>query len=360
MRDGLTSRRAVAVLTALIAVAGARPARAQGQSRFSVDSTIEIDSFGGDNAVSRPNIIVDVAGVARLGNGWLLYGRPWMRQPRTSEWDAYLYQAALQYQRSGRVAMRVDLGYIASPVGLGMMDTRPGVNPTIMPHLTYFTPLPAFDVKTPRVGPIAATYPLGGQVTMSSGKWDARAALVNTAPTRVFQIGQVNPQAAPVVEGGAGISPRTGMRFGFSFAHGDYVSAEEISPARTRGRSLTQVAVEGEYGFRYTRLSGELVRDALETASSTAEAYEWFIQGTQTLTPRWFVAGRSEGTSAPGFQTATLDRGRTAFLIDEVTVGFRISPEFTLRTSVVGRKAFTRSEWDRQYGASAVWAHRWW
>ena len=59
-----------------------------------------------------------------------------------------------------------------------MMDTRPGVNPTIAGHVAYFTPLPAFDRGLPRVQAIASTYPLGGQVTVSTNRWDARGALV--------------------------------------------------------------------------------------------------------------------------------------------------------------------------------------
>ena len=338
----------------------ALPAAAQEPSRVSVDSTIEADVLRGDNTLDRPNVIVDVAAVARLGNGWLAYVRPWLRQPRTSDVDAYLYQAALQYQRAGRVSTRLDLGYIASPVGLGMMDTRPGVNPTIMPHMTYLIPMPAFEAGGPRISPLASTYPLGGQLTVSGRRWDARAALVTTAPTRVFQIGQSNPAATPVVEGGAGISPVTGLRLGVSFARGDYVTARELGPSATSGRQLTLVGIEGEWGFGHTALSGEVVRDSLETVSGTVAAYEWFAQGTQTLTPRWFVAARSEGASAPGLSTPTTIRGRTVMHLDEATVGFRVSPELSLRASVIGRKSFTRADWDHQAGISLVWAHRWW
>jgi hypothetical protein len=44
----------------------------------------------------------------------------------------------------------------------------------------------------------------------------------------------------------------------------------------------------------------------------------------------------------------------------EATVGYKVSTDFTLRGSVMGRKAFTRSAWDQQAGVSLVWARRWW
>ena len=60
-----------------------------------------VDLFRGEDTVDRPNIVVDVTGVVRLADGWRLYVRPWFRQPRTAEWDKEIYQAAIQYERSG-------------------------------------------------------------------------------------------------------------------------------------------------------------------------------------------------------------------------------------------------------------------
>jgi hypothetical protein len=129
----------------LIALLSGATVHAQSPSHFAVESTIAVDTLRGDNAVHRPNIVVDLTGTLRLGDGWLVYVRPWFRQPRADDWDREIYQAALQYERSGAVATRVDVGYIASPSGLGIMDSRPADNPTILPHLAYFTPMPAFD-----------------------------------------------------------------------------------------------------------------------------------------------------------------------------------------------------------------------
>jgi hypothetical protein len=345
----------------LLTLLCAAPAAAQTAERFSLDSSMSVDLFRGQNAVDRPNIIIDITGVVRIGGGWLFYVRPWLRQPRSTEWDDEIYQAALQYQRSGPISTRIDLGYIVSPIGLGMMDTRPSVNPTIAPHLTYFTPMPVFDPGAPRIPAIASTYPLGGQVTLSTDRWDARAAVVSSAPTRIHTIGREgNPRSTPVLELGGGITPTTGLRLGVSLARGNYATGQELRVPADEGRELTLVGFEGEYAFNYTKISGELIRDRLETAVGTETAVTWFIQGMQTLSPRWFLAARQEGTSAPPLRTGIVVGSRTTYHSTEATVGFRLSTDFTLRSSFLSRKAYARTEWDQQAGVSVVWAHRWW
>jgi hypothetical protein len=209
--------------------------------------------------------------------------------------------------------------------------------------------------------PIAASYPLGAQATVSAIKWDVRGAVVNAAPTRVFEIGEnPNPRTTPFTVVGGGVSPTPGLRVGGSFGTGDYAAPEELTGASTTARRVTQAAIEAEYAFAYTKVSAEFVRDRFDTAIAPALAYEWFVQGAQTITPRWFGAGRVEGTSAPGLTTASGTGPRKQFRVLEGTLGFRLTSDFTLRASIVGRKAFTRTTWDRQAGASLVWARRWW
>jgi hypothetical protein len=119
------------------------------------------------------------------------------------------------------------------------------------------------------------------------------------------------------------------------------------------------VALEGEYSFGYTKLSGEVVRDRLETAIGAEVAYTWFLQGMHTLTPRWFVAARQEGVAAPSLQTAVIVGPRPTLHTTEATVGYRLSAELTLRGSFVSRKSYQRPTWDQQAGVSLVWAQRW-
>ena len=91
-----------------------------------------------------------------------------------------------------------------------------------------------------------------------------------------------------------------------------------------------------------------------------AIAYEWFVQGIQTLSPRWFVAARQEGTSAPPLRNGIIVGRRTSLKTVESTGGFRVTPDITLRTSYVARKFYGARTWDNQIGASIVWARRWW
>ena len=162
-----------------------------------------------------------------------------------------------------------------------------------------------------------------------------------------------------MVEAGAGVTPMMGLRLGVSFAHGAYLTQRElVAPASDR--QMTMVGMEGEYAFGYTKLSGELLRTAFDTAGDPAVAYEWFAQGTHTLSPRWFVAARHEGTSAPVEGKGVIYLQQPTLKIVEATLGFRVTPEITLRGSYYTREFYGRTTWDRQGGAQLVWTRRWW
>jgi hypothetical protein len=359
---------ACSAVSALIVVGAAAPASAQSVARFVLDSAVSVDAFGGENVSGRPQIVIDVSAGVRIGDRWQLYVRPWFRMPRPSSptaaaspWEKELYQAGVRYERPGAVATRVDAGYLISPIGLGLLDSRPNLNPTILPHLSYVIPMLPFDPTGPRVEAISASYPLGAQLTVSTTRWDARAAVINSAPTRAYLLGAAtNPRQTPVVVFGGGITPMTGLRFGASFAHGEYATPEEITLPGSQGRSMTMAGGEGEFEFGYTKIRGELVRTAFETSTQTAVAYEWFVQGIQTLSPRWFLAGREEGTSAPPLRTGIIVGQPTNFEVFEATAGFRVNPEITLRGSYDARRFYGSTNWDNQAGVSIVWARRWW
>jgi hypothetical protein len=355
------------VLAALFAAAAA-PANAQGLARFSIDSTVSLDAVRGDNASDRPQVVVDISASVRLSDEWQLLVRPWFRQARPSTpagavppWDTVLYQAGARYEHAGPIAVRVDLGSIISPIGLGLFDSRPNLNPTVLAHIGYVVPMPVFEAGAPRTVPIANTYPIGAQATASTNTWDIRAAVVNSAPTRSFQIGNsANPKAAPAFEAGAGVTPTVGLRFGVSFAHGTWAKAEELTRPTLGDLSTTLVGAEAEYAFRYTKVAGEFVRTSFQTSSDDAVAYEWFVQGTQTLTPRFFAAARREGTSAPPLETGII-AGQTTHLDSfEGTLGFRVTPDVTLRGGYYARRSYGATVWDNQATVSVVYAHRWW
>jgi len=170
----------------------------------------------------------------------------------------------------------------------------------------------------------------------------------------------VKPRQTPVVELGGGITPTIGLRFGASMAHGRYATPEEITIPAPDGRAMTMVGGEGEYAFRYTKINGEIVRTSFETLGQPAVAYEGFVQGIQTLTPRWFVAARHERTSAPPLVNGTSVGSRTSLKTIETTAGYRINPDITVRSSYYARKSYNAKTWDNQVGISIVWARRWW
>ena len=84
----------------------------------------------------------------------------------------------------------------------------------------------------------------------------------------------------------------------------------------------------------------------------------WSIQGVQTLTPRWFVAARVERLEGPP-SLATPLGPRQTFAGAEETVGFRITPEITVRASYRARRLFSQQDFSHQAMASVVWARRW-
>ena len=107
-------------------------------------------------------------------------------------------------------------------------------------------------------------------------------------------------------------------------------------------------------------MSGEIVRSRFERLTGAAIAYEWFVQGLQTLSPRWSLGARHERTSAPELVTATSVGRRSRLAMIETTIGFRVTPEVTLRSSYYTRKSYGASAWDHQVGIQAVWARKWW
>jgi hypothetical protein len=348
------------VVGIVLVLAAAATASAQSVSPWSVDSAVSISGFRGERAADRPDVVVDITATLRLGRGWVAYVRPWFRKASTQPYAVAteIYQAAAQYQRSGPISTRVDLGYILSPIGLGMLDMRPDTNPTITSHLSYLIPMPGFDSGAPSSVPIGSSYPLGGQVTASTHFWDARAAIVTAPPNRRFVLyaDSPNPSARPMLVVGGGVTPRAGLRVGAAYAAGEYARAEEISRAPIAGRQMDMYSLEGEFAFGYTRLAGEMTHTRVQTGTGHAVARQWFVQGVQAVAPRWFVAGRHEGVIAP---VRVPGGAHPTLRVNEATVGFRASEAFTLRGALVTRKTYSSPTVDTQIGLSLVWAQRW-
>ena len=81
------------------------------------------------------------------------------------------------------------------------------------------------------------------------------------------------------------------------------------------------------------------------------------MQGQQTLAPRWFVASRIERMSSPArLFSPPVEQDFTGV---EETIGFRVTPEMTLRASHRARRGFGRTGFDHTASVSAVWWKRW-
>ena len=81
------------------------------------------------------------------------------------------------------------------------------------------------------------------------------------------------------------------------------------------------MTVESEFSVAYTKLAGEWVQDLIETSTGDRIASGWFIQGQQTLAPRWFVAARVERMSSPLVTPLVVERQRLVGF--EEVLGFR-------------------------------------
>lgn len=358
-------RSAVCALALLLAsLAAPATAGAQALSRLSLDSVGAVDVFRGDGTTGRPDASLDISSVIRIGKGWSAHLRPWFFKSSADDatWSRELYQAALRYEHHGPLSLRVDAGYIASPLGLGMLDMRADINPTIQPHLSYFVPLLPFDTGAPMVGAITASYPLGATATASTTRWDVRAALVNSAPTRrsAFNSTRGNPDATPVLIAGGGVTPRPGLRLGVGLARGQYATSRELRDEAGTRRDLQVWTVEGEYAFGYTKLAGEWTTERFSRGAVRDTASTWFGQVAQTLTPRWFAAARHEAISAPPLAVLGPGAARLSFRTSEGTLGYRLTPEFTLRASLTAGRGYTTRTTDRKAGVQVVWSRRWW
>jgi|KBSMisStaDraftv2_1062788.scaffolds.fasta_scaffold59496_2 hypothetical protein len=353
---------AACVLAAL--VADAASAQQATPSLISIDSAADIDVTVDDTGNHVTGVFLDSLATVDIGRGFQAMVRPQVQRlpasaVRPAEWNRQIWVADLRYERPGPVAVRVDAGYIPSPIGLANLTLRPQLNPTIAQPAELFTPLPSLERGGPRVNLLSGIYPLGAQATVSAVHWDARVAVVDTSPLRIRRVfasyDRPNPPRFTNVVIGAGVTPFVGFRIGASVTRGGWMRAGE-SPTTTEDRDATIATVESELSFRHTSLAAEWVHDTLETSLGNRAAGGWYVQGAQALSPRWFVAARLErmNTTLP-LPVAV----HQYFKASEQTIGFRLTPELTLRASHRLIERFGTTEFDHTGAVSVVWYRRW-
>ena len=358
--DRLRGIRVPAVALGIVTCLCTAPASAQRLSPpewLALDTSADVDRSVDASGATTGGAILDAYVAARVAPGLELVTRPWAQRQANGEWNKQIWLAAVRYEHKGPVGVRVEGGLITSPVGLSNLSLRPHLNPTVAPPSSLFQGLPSPEALSPRITLLGAIYPLGISTTVSGTHWDVRGALIDTSPLRARRTFGTNPPRFANVVVGAGLTPIVGLRVGGSVTHGPWRAAEEL-PLSPSDRNATVVTVEGEFAFRYTKLQGEWTHDELETNLGHAIESGWYFQGQQTLTPRWFVATRVERLDGPPLLTAPLGPRQT-FAGTEETVGFRITPEITVRASYRGRRLFSQQEFSHQAMASVVWARRW-
>lgn len=337
----------------------------------SVDAqTVALDVVGAVDGVAhstpaRPSgVWLDVFGAVRIVEGLDVVARPVIsRRTFDGVWQKQMHQLGLRYERGGAsadsVGIRVEVGQMPSPIGIGMLENRADLNPVVSLHSAYYLPLPRVDPEIPRTFLIAGAYPFGAQVTVASGGWDARLAALDSSPIRGRPFfGANKPPRLLNGVAGFGITPRVGLRFGAAVAHGAYASVNEVSDRSRGDRDATMIQLEGEWSFRYTRVVGELVRSVMETARADARVAGGWIQVTQTLSPRMFAAVRVDAQHFDYQRPEDADFRRQNYERVETILGVRLTPDITLRGGYLGRKGYVVSHWDDQLIGSIVWQRK--
>ena len=347
----------LAVVMLLGSSASAQEART---SALAIDTAVSVDETVDQDGNHVTGVFVDSVVSVGLGHGLETVVRPYVQRLPTGEWNRQIWLATMRYERTGRVGLRIDGGLIPAPVGLANMQLRPQLNPVISQPSSLFTPLPALETRGPRTMLLGAVYPWGANATVSGHKWDARVAVMDTSPLRARRIfaERNNPPRFTNVVLGGGVSPIFGLRVGASATRGGWMRAGEV-PAVTSDQTATVVTLESEYSVRYTKVAGEWTRDMIETSHGDASPAGWFVQGQQTLTPRWFAAARVERMSAPAFNAAAGTIDTLRFNGSEEIVGFRLTPGITVRAGHRARDAVNGSRYVHAGTVSIVWWRRW-
>jgi len=380
MNMGTVRRTAIGAIGAVQFVVSATLAYAQDPTgHVAVEAVASASVSSADDG--DPFLIFDQTSTVGVGRGWDVVVRPWARRMPGGDWAAEMYQLQVRYTSSTRVPVRLDAGIICSPIGLSTLELRPDVNPTISAPFYYFVPMPAADGNFDRVTLISGGYPLGAIVSASGLHWDVRGGITDATPTRARSVfrSSKGPSSTQLVIGG-GVTPTAGVRIGGAIASGPYridaLSQRTMTiPAGSMGvsyatngivakgsplpnASVTVYNLEGEYAFGYTRITGELVVDRFETMISPVTSRGFNLLGVRTLSPRWFVAGRTVRASTPVLTGATA--GRRIAKSAEATLGYRLNRTITFRTAYQGSTSYSRPTWQHAVAFSTVWSQRWW
>lgn len=359
-------RLGIVILVAIVATPQLAAAQ---RSRFALDAIAAVDGDADSQVTRKSTAWFDVFGSARITEGLFFRARPVVfRRSFDGAWQTQMYELAMRYERPGKIGVRIDGGVFPSTIGLSILENRPDKNPVISQHSTLYLPIPRvsiskpttnYEAGTPTTWLLAAAYPLGARVTVSGAKWDARVAVVDSSPIRGRPFfGDNKPPRMANVVAGIGYTPYIGVRFGAAFATGAYADQTEVRDPRRGDRRARLAQLEGEWSFRYTRIAGEMLWTERELATQGATVNGGWIEITQTVHPRVFVAARYDDQYTAWVSTTDGRQLHEPYRRLETAVGVRLLPEVTFRASYLTRKGYVVAFWDDQYLASIVVAKR--
>jgi hypothetical protein len=357
----------ITVALSLAAVASARAQNVESIARLAVDSEMSVRTTVTRDGKPQTVVMFDGVQNVRLAGGWTLVSRPMATHRTGAGWALHVAQFAVRREStSGPVAMRFEAGLLASPVGLGSLTARASANPTIAPAAPFGRGV-TVEADAPGVQLYPLTYPTGAQMSFSTRAWDARVGVVDTTPLRVrWPLEKDEPPPAAHVLLAGGVTPRMGLRVGGWFMRGAWAKASEVTARPEIDRTASSGGIEVEYEVAWTRLAAEWAGSRLTTATGDAGPSTWMIEGLQTVTPRWFVAGRirraeADAVPARGFTGETTAAGLRS--VDEnsreLVVGYRATPAVTLRAGYLVTRAYGAAAWSHRAETSLVWAQRW-
>lgn len=329
-------------------------------SRFALDVVAAADVDAGSQVRRESSVWLDAFAAVRISSTLDLRVRPVVfRRSFDGSWQTQMYELALRYERAGPIGVRLDAGVFPSPVGLSILENRPNMNPVVSQHSTLYLPIPRYELRTPTTFLLAAAYPLGARFTVSGVRWDARAAVVDSSPVRGRPFfGDNKPPRMANVVAGAGFTPHIGIRLGVAVANGDYADETEVRDQSHGDRHARLLQVEGEWAFRYTRIAGEFLWTRRELATGDSQVEGGWIEFTQTMNPRLFVAARYDDQWTEWISVPDNAERHSPYRRLETTAGFRLMPEITLRASYMTRKGYVVGFWDDQFLASVVFAKK--
>jgi len=337
-------------------------------ARVGLESVASLDSYTGGGGGERA-VALDLSAAWKVSNSVQMFVRPVLARTLDGEWQTHVYEAALRYERPGRVRVRFEGGYLPSPMGILPLESRADQNPLITPAQDYDAWLPFFERGTPWVQLTSGLYPLAAIATAAATHWDVRGGVLGSSSARTRPLtGDDKPPSAPQLSLGGGITPHIGLRLGASFEHGVYARAAELKDPATGDRRATLIGFDADYSVRYTHLYADWIQGRFDRAAGDTTGRSLTVTGVQTLSPRWYAAARLQHQSTtdalvrprPGDAVLASPQTRPdSQVMVEAVAGYRVTADITLKAGYNGARAFGGDQLQSHAVCSVVWTRRW-